>query len=653
MLELGIDIETFSEEDISRGVYKYAEHASFEITLFAYSVDKGPAKVVDLLSGEKIPQEIFKALFDAAVTKTAFNAAFELACINEYLKRFYSAKPEDPVKLYPEQWQCTQALAAQCGLPLDLERAARVLGTIQQKDTRGKELLRYFAMPCKPSKANGGRTRNLPRHDFAQWLEFKDYAAQDVNTEQAIRAALQWFKVPVMEAALWVLDFKINTRGVLVDMELVNNVIAMDAIVTEELSAELAALTDLSNGKSVKQMKDYILQETGQVITSLNKASIGDVNEAVKGNAKVERALKLREMLSRTSIKKFHAIQKSVCKDGRIRGLFQYYGANRTGRWAGRNVQLQNLKRNDLEDLDLARTLVKAGRLSTLKLLYDDLGLVFSNLIRTAFVASPGKQLVPADFSAIEARVIAWLAGETWRMNVFAGDGKIYETSASKMFNIPLDKITKDLRQRGKVAELALGYAGGVGALTTMGGAKMGLSEQEMERIKVAWRQASPRIVKLWYAMENAAVEAMQTPGIPIPVNGGKIKFLAKGKTLLMVLPSGRQLVYIDIKYDGRRMTYAGLNQETKQWGRIDTYGGKLVENAVQAIARDLLANSLLKMDAAGYDIIMHVHDEIVPEVEVNENTIEEVNNILKQPVAWADGLILNSETFAVDYYQK
>lgn len=643
MIELGIDIETFSEEDISRGVYKYAEHASFEITLFAYKYGSDPVKVVDLLSGEQVPDEIIKAIQDPKILKTAFNAAFELACIGRYFN----------LKLDPAQWSCTQALAAQCGLPLDLERAGRVLGTIQQKDARGKELVRYFAMPCKPTKANGGRTRNLPVHDFAQWLEFKDYAAQDVNTEQDIRAALQWFTVPEMEKALWVLDQKINTRGVLVDMELVNNVIKFDAIVTEELSAELAALTNLSNGKSVKQMKDFILQETGQAVASLNKASIADVNEAVKGNKTVERALKLREMLSRTSIKKFHAIQNSVCKDGRIRGLFQYYGANRTGRWAGRNVQLQNLKRNDLEDLDFARSLVKSGRLDVLKLTYDDVGLVFSNLIRTAFVAPAGKKLIPGDFSAIEARVIAWLAGETWRMNVFAGHGKIYEASASKMFGIPIEEITKDLRQRGKVAELALGYQGGVGALITMGGAKMGLTESEMERIKVAWRQASPRIVKLWYAMENAAVEAMQTPGVPIPVNGGKIKFLSKGKTLLMVLPSGRQLVYVDAKYNGRNITYAGLNQETKQWGRIDTYGGKLVENAVQAIARDLLAVALLKMDAAGFDIIMHVHDEIVPEEVVTDDTINRINNILKTPVAWAEGLILGAETFAVDYYQK
>jgi len=644
MLELAIDIETFSSVDLKKtGVHKYAESPDFEILLFGYMVDGVYCEVLDLANGDAVPNEIMNALLDPRVLKTAYNAAFEIACISNHFC----------VVLDASQWSCTQALAAQAGYPFGLDMVAKVMGTVEQKDAAGKALIKYFCLPCKPTKANGMRTRNLPEHDPAKWEQFKEYCAGDVITEQAVRkSVLSWFKPIPFEDKLWALDQKINTRGVKVDMKLVVEALCTDELETNRLISLAQEMTGIDNPNSDAQIKKYILDTIGVDIKSLNKESIEEVEKQVKGT-EVEELLVIRKMLSRTSIKKFEAMRVSAGLDNRVRGLFQYYGANRTGRWAGRNVQLQNLVRNSLKDLDFARTLVRNGKRDVLYLTYDDVGKVLSNLIRSAFIPDAGKVLVVSDFSAIEARVTAWLAGEKWRMDVFAGDGKIYEASASKMFNIPLDSITKDIRQRGKVAELALGYGGGVGALVRMGGEAMGLSEDEMESIKVAWRKASPTIPRLWRLCNDAAIQVITTGG-RANVNG-KCVFYMKNGNLHIQLPSGRPLIYLDAKYDGKNVTYWGMDQIKKVWCKQTTYGGKLVENIVQAIARDLLAYNLVKVDEMGYDITMHVHDEIVIESLIEYSAADKtiLTTLLSQEVPWAKGLVLGAETFIANYYTK
>lgn len=644
MLELAIDIETYSETDIKAGVHKYVEDPHFEILLLAYCFTGKPTKVVDLKAGEKIPTEVLAALYSADVLKTAYNAAFEITCIDQHFKNMLGEKN---TPLDPRQWSCTQALGAQAGLPFGLDAIASALVTIEQKDAKGKDLLKFFTMPVKPSKKNDMRTRNLPEHDFAKWLEFKDYCVQDVNTEQSVRKQLAWFKFTPYERNVWALDQKINNVGVMADMQLVRNAVAFDEIVSAETEQKLLTLAGITTDA---QIKKHIAEHTGVIVKSLAKDVIEEVEAQFKGTP-IEPILKLRKQLRRTSIKKFVAILNSVCADGRVRDLFQYYGANRTGRWAGRNVQLQNLKRNDLPDLDLARTLVREGQLDTLKLLYDDVGEVLSNLIRTAFVSQPGHSLVPSDFSAIEARIVAWFAGETWRLNVFNTHGKIYEASAAMMFNIKIDDVTKAMRQKGKIAELALGYQGAVGALLRMGGKAMGLSEDEMKSIVFKWRAANKQIVAFWKFAEQSAISALQG----YPVSGRNLKFYMSNNNLIIELPSTRQLVYVGARYNGKNITYMGLDQETKRWCKQDTYGGKLVENITQATARDVLTEAMLRLDAEGFKLVMHVHDEAVPEVPDHEAeaAAAKLTQVLSTPIAWAQGLPLNAETFIAKYYQK
>lgn len=644
MLELAIDLETFSSTDIKCGVHKYTEAPDFEIMLFGYSVDYGQRIVIDLCSGDKIPADIIDAIRNPNILKTAYNAAFEIACLSAYFG-------ED---LEVEQWSCTQALAAQAGLPFGLGMVAKVLNTSAQKETIGRALIKYFCVPCKPSKSNGLRLRNMPEHDPAKWQMFIDYCAQDIATEQAIRiSVLKWFKPLPFEEYLWFLDQKINTRGVMVDLQLVDNALRLNDIEIESIIKEVQESTGINNPNSDAQIKDYIFAETGVTVESFNKECMPDVYKQFKHCPNIIELLDARQKLSRTSIKKFVAMQNSAGRADRIRGLFQFCGANRTGRWAGRNVQLQNLKRNNLKDLDFARTLVRDGQMTTLQLTFGDVGEVLSNLIRSAFIPSPGFKLVVSDFSAIEARIIAWLAHETWRMDVFASHGKIYEASASMMFSIPLEDITKDLRQKGKVAELALGYQGALGALKRMGGEAMGLSDVEMTRIVTAWRKASPSIVRLWKNCEEAARGAITQGGV-ITVNK-LCKFYMKAGNLHIQLPSGRVLVYQEAKFNGRSITYMGMDQIKKIWCKQDTYGGKIVENIVQAIARDVLANALMMVDRLNFDIVMHVHDEIVVEaIDIEaERTAKALTNILCQDIAWAKGLKLGAETFIAEYYTK
>jgi DNA polymerase len=632
-MELAIDIETYSENDIKWGVHKYAECPKFEILLFAYSINAGPVQIIDLAMGEKIPGEIYNLLTDDTCTKTAYNAAFEMTCLQAYLK----------IQLDPSQWSCTQALAAQAGWPFGLGNVAKAMGNAVQKDTKGKELIKFFTMPCTPSKSNNMRRRNRPIDDFDKWASFKAYCIQDVETELGIRAQLSWFTVPEFEKEVWALDQTINNRGVKVDLELVKNAVEMDKIVADKLVEEMFELTQISNPKSNAQVKKFIMDATGEDVKSLNKGAMAEVNTMFK-DTEIEHVLKIREKLSRTSIKKFTAILNSACNDGSVKGLFQYYGANRTGRWAGRNVQLQNLKRNDLKELDLARQLVKENNLQVLELLFDDVGYVLSNLIRTAFVASPGNSLIVSDLSAIEARIIAWLAGEKWRLDVFATHGKIYEASASVMFKIPLEDITKELRQKGKIAELALGYQGAVGALERMGGAAMGLSSDEMTRLVKQWRNGNKKIVDLWTSVNDCAIEAIMYGSSKMD----KLNFTFKNKNLIIELPSGRNLVYISATYNGKAITYKGMDQTTKQWSTQDTYGGKLVENIVQAIARDVLTEALKRLK--NYNIVMHVHDEIVIDGNIDEKLMTDA---MRSPMPWAPDLHLGAETFTAQYYQK
>ena len=632
-MELAIDIETYSENDIKWGVHKYAESPKFEILLFAYSINAGPVQIIDLAMGETLPVLVVNLLTDETCTKTAYNAAFEITCLQAYLK----------IRLDPSQWSCTQALAAQAGWPFGLGNVAKAMGNAVQKDTKGKELIKFFTMPCVPSRSNNMRTRNRPIDDFDKWANFKKYCIQDVETELGIRAQLTWFIVPEFEKEVWALDQQINNRGVKVDLELVRNAVSMDKIVADKLVEEMFELTQISNPKSNAQVKKFIMDATGEDVKSLNKGAMTEVNTMFK-DTEIEHVLKIREKLSRTSIKKFTAILNSTCNDGCVKGLFQYYGANRTGRWAGRNVQLQNLKRNDLKELDLARQLVKENNLEVLELLFDDVGYVLSNLIRTAFVPSPGNSLIVSDLSAIEARIIAWLAGEKWRLDVFATHGKIYEASASIMFKIPLEDVTKELRQKGKIAELALGYQGAVGALERMGGAAMGLSSEEMTRLVKQWRNGNKKIVDLWTSVNDCAIDAVMYGSSKMD----KLNFSMKNKNLIIELPSGRNLVYISANFDGKKITYKGMDQTTKQWSTQDTYGGKLVENIVQAIARDVLTEALKRLK--NYNIVMHVHDEIVIDGNIDEKLMTDA---MRSPMPWAPDLHLGAETFTAQYYQK
>lgn len=652
MKYLEIDIETFSSADLKKaGMYAYTEAPDFEILLFAYAVDFGEVHVVDLAQGESLPEKILIALTSPYVLKIAHNAAFERTAIRKHYK----------TALPVEQWLCTMAYAAQLGLPLSLDAAAKALKLPAEKDASGKALIKYFTMPCKPTKANGGRTRNLPEHAPEKWQQFKDYNRQDVIVERGILEKIRFFEIPEMEKRLWCLDQKINDAGVMVDQQFVKNAIRIDLTHKEILTKEAVALTGLDNPNSVAQLKNWFIGNCNYEINSFNKEAIPEVMDAVKDMEVPKRVLELRQEMSKTSIKKYAAMASAVCRDGRIRGLLQYYGANRTGRWAGRLVQVQNLKRIDddfTSSIDLARNLVREGDLDMLELLFESVPDVLSQLIRTAFVAPEGSRFIVVDFSAIEARVIAWLAGEKWRLDVFSTHGKIYEASAAQMFRIPIEDVTKgsEYRQKGKIAELALGYGGGPGALIQMGALRKGLTEDELPKLVAMWRNANRKIVNYWYEVENAAYAAVNDRTTTTIRHG--IKFFMEKGVLFIQLPSGRRLSYLrpqirDNRFGGESIVYEGMNQTTKQWGRQETYGGKLVENLCQAIARDCLADAMLRLDAAGYKIVMHVHDEIVMETPEGKGSLKEVEQIMGTPIPWAKGLPLAADGFESEYYKK
>lgn len=648
MKTLAIDIETYSSIDlIKSGVYAYSESDDFEILLFAYGVDDEEVQIIDLASDEKIPEEIIKAITDPAVQKTAYNANFERTCLTKYFD----------VSMLPEQWKCSSVHALMLGLPGYLAGVSKCLKLKEQKLKEGKALIRYFSIPCKPTKVNGGRTRNLPKHDPEKWATYKVYCKQDVEVERQIRKKLEAFPIPEVEGKLWELDQKMNDLGVAIDTSLVTNALEADASFQKKLSEEAIHLTKLENPNSPAQLKSW-LQEQGIVVDSLSKEKVVELLDEVE-NPIVRRLLELRRAMSKTSVKKYEAMERSICRDERIKGLLQFYGANRTGRWAGRLVQIHNLPRNSMSDLHLARSLLKSRNYEALELLFDSVPELLSQLIRTAFIPSKGHRFIVADFSAIEARVIAWLAGERWRMNVFQSHGKIYEASAAQMFNVPIETIDKGspLRQKGKIAELALGYGGSKGALMQMGAIDMGLSEDELPELVAAWRKANSNIIKMWWAIEAAAIKAVKEKAV-VKMQYGLTFHYTKG-ILFIQLPSGRSLAYVrprigvDERFGKEQITYEGTEQSTKQWGRIATYGGKLTENIIQAIARDCLAVSMLRLDEAGYQINFHVHDEVILDVPVGVGSKEEVEKIMGQAIAWAPSLPLNADSFETDYYMK
>lgn len=648
MTILSLDIETFSSNDLKKGgVYKYVEAPDFGILLLCQSVNRGPERVTDLFSGEKLSDEFFSMLLDPQVLKTSHNANFERVCLSKYFG----------ITLPPEQWECTMAKSTLLGLPLSLEAVATALAIDEQKDSAGKALIKYFCLPCKPTKVNGHRTRNLPHHAPEKWEAFKKYCAQDVRVEKAIRSKLHAFQITETEKKVWALDQKINDRGVRVDPKLIANAIDFDRRYGSRLNAEAVVLTDLENPNSVAQLKRWIEEQTGEFIESLNKGVLAELTDKTEDET-VKRILQIRQEMAKTSVKKYEAMIKAICADDYIRGLLQYNGANRTGRWAGRLVQVQNLPQNHIEFLDLARRILIEGNLDLFEIMFGNVPDTLSQLIRTAFIPSPGCRLLPADFSAIEARVIAWLAGEKWRLDVFNTHGKIYEASAAQMFKIPIEKVTKgsDYRAKGKIAELALGYQGGPNALINMGALKMGIAEEELPKLVNMWRNANKKIVQLWADVEACAWAAVQD-GMAQNLRHG-IRFFVEKNILFIELPSKRRLAYLRprigvSRQGGMALTYEGMEQTRKIWTRQDTYGGKLVENIVQAIARDILADAMLRLDAAGYEIAMHVHDEVVLDVPEGIGSTEEVNAIMGQPIAWAKGLPLKAESFETYYYKK
>ena len=644
MPTLGIDIETYSEVDLPKcGVYAYAEHPSFEILLFAYAFDDEETQVVDLKGGERLPPRVLDALTDPAITKTAFNAAFERTCIGRCLGK----------RLDAAQWQCTAVQSAMLALPLSLEGVGEVLGIERKKLKEGGDLVRYFSLPCKPTKANGQRTRNLPEHAPEKWQRFKEYCVRDVEAEREIRAKVQGYPIPAKEQELYRLDQEINDRGIMVDPVLVARAIECDGQYREKTTKRAYELTGLANPNSPAQLKEW-LEGQGTQVDTLDKKAVRALLPDAEGD--VLEVLKLRLLMAKTSVKKYEAIRRSVCADGRVHGLLQFYGANRTGRWAGRLVQIQNLPQNHIPDLALARDLVKAGRYADIEALYESTPNVLSELIRTAFVPRPDCRFIVADFSAIEARVIAWLAGEQWRLEVFRQGGDIYCASASKMFHVPVEKHGQNshLRQKGKIAELALGYGGAVGALTAMGALDMGLAEEELPPLVRQWREVNPHIIRLWAQVENAAMTAVREKA---RVRLGRLTFHCRSGMLFITLPSGRKLCYVKPRiqtnrFGGDGLTYEGVG-EGKKWTRIETFGGKLTENIVQATARDLLAEAMLRLRDAGLEIVMHVHDEAVLEVPIGHSSVEEVCALMAEAPAWADGLPLRADGYECRFYQK
>lgn len=643
MRTLFIDIETYCGTDLGKsGVYRYSEASDFNVLLFGYSVDGGNVRVIDLASGEILPPGVIEALTDKTVMKWAHNAQFERVCLSRFLGEW----------LEPLAWRCTMLWSAYLGLPLSLEGAARVTGAEKQKLSEGKELIRYFSSPCKPTKANGARTRNLPQHAPDKWERFKAYNARDVETEMTIQARLQKFPMPEDEWQNYILDQQINDRGIRLDMDLVGQAIRCDERARADLTQLMKEMTALENPNSVAQMKAW-LADHGMDTDTMGKAAVKELLKTAPGN--LAEVLTLRQSLAKSSVKKYTAMESVVCSDGRARGLLQFYGANRTGRFAGRLIQVQNLPQNHLPDLAQARALVKSGDFDSLEILYDSVPSVLSELIRTAFVPKPGNKFIVADFSAIEARVIAWLAGEAWKMGVFAGDGKIYEATAARMFNVPIESVTKGslLRQKAKQTELACGYGGSVGALKAMGALDTGIAEEELQPLVNAWRAANPKIVRLWWDVDKAAMSAVRERTI---TQAHGIRFECRSGMLFITLPSGRQLAYVKPRIEANRfgsdsVTYEGVGQ-TKKWERIESYGAKFVENIVQAISRDILCYAMRRLTDAGFSIVMHVHDEVVIEAPPGVSP-EAVCRYMAETPPWAEGLLLRADGFECQFYQK
>ena len=658
MHHLSIDLETYSSVPIAKaGAQKYIQSPDFEILLFAYSLDDGDVQIIDLAQGELLPQWLASALSDPQYIKHAYNASFEWGC----LSKFMGTLPID-------QWRCTMFHGLYCGYTAGLDATGKALGlpADKQKLSTGKALIRYFCVPCAPTKTNGGRTRNYPRHDPAKWALFKEYCIGDVTTEMEILHRLENFPVPPELEKQWQTDVLINARGVAVDMDMVRGALWIGETTRDQLTEEAVTLSGLDNPNSVKQLMQWLEEELDEELTDLRKDTVSRLLNGNLTNDTARRMLEIRQELGKTSTKKYNAIEAAVCADGRVRGLLQFYGANRTGRWAGRLVQVQNLPRTYVEPLPLARDLVKCRETASLRALFGSVPDTLSQLIRTSFVAEPGNALVDADFSAIEARVISWLAGESWRLDVFRTHGKIYEASASQMFGVPLERIKKGnpeyaLRQKGKVAELALGYQGSTGALIKMGALDMGLTEAELPDIVNRWQDANKRIRDLWYSMEAAAVQVIQT-GQPVGLRslvlaremdaGNNLDFLT------IRLPSGRKLYYAhpslgQNQWGKPSITYMGMDQTTKKWKLIETYGGKLVENCVQAIARDCLAEAIERLEAANYPVVFHVHDEVVVECAAERASLDDIAAIMGQPVSWAPDLPLGADGWVGAFYKK
>ena len=657
--EMSIDLETYSDVDISKcGAYKYAESENFEILLFGVSIDGGDVQVFNLACGDTIPDDILAALSDYTVTKWAFNANFERICLSNWLRKHHPAHfkgysiPEDPASKYldPTSWKCTMIWSAYMGLPLSLEGVGAVLKLQDQKMKEGKDLIKYFCCPCKPTKVNGGRTRNLPEHAPDKWETFKTYNKRDVDVEMAIKQRLSKFPVPDFVWEEYHLDQEINDRGIMLDMDVVENAIAFDEKSKAELMIAMQNITNLDNPNSVVQMKQW-LSDNGIEAESLSKKDVAAMIKDTDGD--VAAALKLRLQLAKSSVKKYQAMQNAVCKDGRAHGMFQFYGANRSGRWAGRLIQLQNLPQNHMNDLAEARELVRIGDYETLELLYDDIPDTLSQLIRTAFIARPGYKFVVSDYSAIEARVLAYLAGETWRSKVFAEGKDIYCASASQMFGVPVEKhgINSHLRQKGKIAELALGYGGSVGALISMGALDMGLTEDELQPLVDSWRASNPNITAFWWNVDNAVKTTIKM-NIPTEVNG--IKFLCRSGMFFINLPSGRTLSYVkprigENRFGGESVTYEGVGS-TKKWERIESYGPKFVENIVQAVSRDLLCFAMRNLSHCF--ICGHVHDELIIECSQDVDYKSICNVMSRSPDCMPD-ILIRGDGYETNFYKK
>lgn len=642
MKRISIDLETYSSVDLGKsGVYKYAESEDFEILLFAYSLNDQEVQVIDLASGEIIPEEILSSLSNESIEKWAFNANFERVCLSRFLGK----------RLKPQGWYCTMIWSAYLGLPLSLEKVGEVLKLDKQKMNEGKALIRYFSIPCKPTKTNGMRTRNLPHHDLEKWSTFKEYNQRDVETEMAIKKKLSAFPMPHSEWENYWIDQNINDRGILIDEVLVNSAIKFDEILREENMDRAIELTGLENPNSPLQLKEW-LNKKGLEIDSLAKKDVESALKNAEGD--IKEVLELRQELSKSSVRKYDAMKNVKGKDNRARGLIQFYGANRTGRYSGRLIQVQNLRRNNLKDLELARSLVKNRDYETMEILYESPSDILSQLIRTAFIPKESTRFIISDFSAIEARVLAWLAGEQWVLDAFENGEDIYCRTASRMFGVQVEKhgINGHLRQKGKIATLACGYQGALGALKAMGGIEMGLSEDELQSIVDSWREANPNIVSLWWDIDSVVKRVVKTR----TEEEYKNLVISYEKGILFIeLPSKRRLAYPKAKigmnrFGGESIVYEGIVVGNK-WDKIESYGGKFVENIVQAIARDILAEAMMRLEKKGFNIVMHIHDEVV--IESDSSSIEEVNQIMSVVPEWADGLILDADGFESEFYKK